>query len=132
MATQNAQIKTILIAEDDDLNFKFLEIIIRMAGYNVLWAENGVIAVDICREQHISLVLMDIRMPWMDGLEATKIIRSFNPTIPVIAQTAYALSGDHETARKAGCTMFITKPIDRKTVLSIIEELLQNENAEVM
>ncbi len=126
METLNAEKKTILIAEDDDANYKFLEIIMVMAGYNVVWAENGVIAVDICRNHDISLVLMDIRMPWMDGLEATKIIRSFKPSLPVIAQTAYALAGDHETARKAGCNRFITKPIDRRTMLSIIEELLND------
>jgi len=127
METNNVDKKTILIAEDDDANYKLLEIIIIMAGYNVVWAENGAVAVDICRNHDISLVLMDIRMPWMDGLEATKIIRSFKPTLPVIAQTAYALAGDYETARKAGCNRLITKPIDSKTMLAMIEELIGNE-----
>lgn len=118
--------KNILIAEDDDVNYKFLEIIITLAGYHVERAENGKTAVDICRNRDISLVLMDIRMPVMDGLEATKLIRSFNLSIPVIAQTAYTFSNDEQTARKAGCNMFITKPVSRKQVLSIIDQYLNS------
>jgi len=124
MATINPTNKTILIAEDDDANYKFLEIIISMAGYNVVRAENGAIAVDVCRNNEISLVLMDIRMPEMDGLEATRLIRKFNPSIPIFAQTAYSLAGDIETATHAGCSGFITKPINRKTVLSVLNDYL--------
>lgn len=114
--------KNILIAEDDDSNYKFLEIIIKMAGHNVLWAENGLVAVDLCRSEDVDLVFMDLRMPEMDGLEATREIRTFNPDIPIIAQTAYAFAGDEDTARKAGCNDFITKPISRKTVLAILKQ----------
>jgi CheY-like chemotaxis protein len=67
---------------------------------------------------------MDIRMPEMDGLEATRLIRKFNPLIPVFAQTAYSLPGDIETAINAGCTGFITKPINRKIVLSLLNNYL--------
>jgi CheY-like chemotaxis protein len=90
-------------------------------------AENGLIAVDICRNNVISLILMDIRMPEMDGLDATRLIRTFNPALPVIAQTAYSLPNDVETALKAGCNSVITKPINRKTILSVLNEYLNND-----
>jgi CheY-like chemotaxis protein len=118
--------KTILIVEDDDANYKFLEIIITIAGYKVVRAENGKDAVEICRNDNISLILMDIRMPGMDGLEATKLIRNFNSSVPVIAQTAYAFTNDERASIKAGCNMFITKPLNRKTILSIIDGYLTN------
>ena len=124
MPTKNVTEKTILVAEDDDANYKFLEIIISLAGYKVLRAENGAVAVEICRNSNISLVFMDIRMPEMDGLEATSRIRKFNTTLPVFAQTAYTMAADENTALNAGCTGYITKPISRKTVLSILNEYL--------
>lgn len=127
MTTKHETDHTILIAEDDDANYKFLEIIISLAGYNVLRAENGAIAVKICSNTNISLVFMDIRMPEMDGLEATRLIREFNTTLPVFAQTAYSLAADENTALNAGCTGYITKPISRKTVLSILNEYLKKE-----
>jgi CheY-like chemotaxis protein len=126
MSNNNSEHKTILVAEDDDANYKFLEIIISLAGYKVIRAENGAVAVDICRNNDISLVFMDIRMPEMDGLEATRQIRQFNTIIPVIAQSAFSLTEEDQNAISAGCTGFIMKPINRKTVVAILNEYLKS------
>lgn len=119
--------KNILVAEDDEANFKFLEIIIKIAGYNVLWAENGKIAVELCANNDISLVFMDIRMPEMDGIEATLNIHTFKPELPVIAQTAYALTAEELSWQQAGFNRFITKPINRNTILMLIDEFITNK-----
>jgi CheY-like chemotaxis protein len=116
--------KTILVAEDEAANFKYLEIILEQYGYHVLWAQDGAEAVEICRNNTISLIMMDIRMPGMDGLQATEIIRSFNLTVPIIVQTAYASVNDEKVAKEAGCSSFITKPIYRKTIQGILEKYL--------
>jgi CheY-like chemotaxis protein len=74
----------------------------------------------------ISLILMDIKMPEMDGLEATREIRKFNKTIPVIAQTAYALSGDKEKSIQAGCNGYLTKPVQTTELFSILDNYLDS------
>ena len=115
----------ILVAEDDANSFLYLEAILESAGYQFTHCSNGREAVvEIKRDPHYSLILMDIKMPEMDGLSATKEIRKFNTQIPIIAQTAYALSGDYEMAIKAGCNDYITKPIKRNILLDIIKKYL--------
>lgn len=100
----------ILIAEDTESNYLLVSTILRKE-YEVLWAHNGVEAVDMCKESNPNLILMDIRMPMMNGLEATKAIREFNKQIPIIAVTAFAFEKDRLEALNAGCTDYITKPI---------------------
>lgn len=100
----------ILIAEDIESNYKLLEIILRR-NYDILWAKNGRQAVDMTFELHPDAVLMDIKMPEMDGIEALREIRKRDTTLPIIMQTAYAFDTDRRAAEEAGCTGFLTKPV---------------------
>ena len=109
----------ILIAEDVESNYKLLEIILKKE-YELLWAKNGREAVDYALEHHPDAVLMDIKMPVMNGLDATKIIREENKEIPIIMQTAYAFSSDKENAMNAGASEVLVKPI----TLSILRNTL--------
>ncbi len=102
----------ILVAEDDDANRLYLEFILRKIVPTVLQASNGKEAVEICRAHpEITLVLMDIKMPIMNGLEATKEIKTFRKELPVIAITAYAMSGDEQKFLTEGCDDFLPKPV---------------------
>lgn len=113
----------LLIAEDDESNFFVLEVVVKKStGAKVIRATNGQEAVDFCRENpDITLILMDIKMPIMDGLEATKIIKTFRPELPVIAITAYAMSGDEQKALDAGCNDYLSKPVSMKTLVAKLE-----------
>lgn len=113
--------KNILIAEDEEANFQYLRLLLTHAGANVLHAKNGQEAVDMCQKNdHIDMVLMDMKMPKMDGYEATKSIKGFAPHIPIIAQTAYALVHDSKLALEAGCDDYISKPISRVLIMEKI------------
>ncbi|GHA30880.1 hypothetical protein GCM10007103_10520 [Salinimicrobium marinum] len=116
----------ILIAEDDKLNYLILKKIIENMGVtNILHAKNGEGAVEMVRDdKEISLVLMDIKMPKMSGEEATLQIRTFNPTIPIIAQTAFAMPGDRERFIEIGCNDYIPKPIDKKVLIKLLHKYL--------
>ncbi len=106
--------KIILVVEDEDYNYVFIREMLHASGAKLLWAKNGVEALDII-ENHpdIDLVLMDIKMPFMDGLEATRKIRETKPGIPVIVQTAYAMEEEREKIIDSGCDAYIAKPIAR-------------------
>jgi len=114
--------KHFLIAEDADLNYILLVEALRNTKANVTRAINGFDAVEACKINHFDLVLMDIRMPVMDGLEATKLIKSFKPQLPVIAQTANAEDDDIEQIKLVGCDDYIAKPINLKTFLKVIQK----------
>ena len=87
----------------------------------MLVAKTGIEAVEICRDnQDIDIVMMDIKIPGIDGYEATRQIRDFNKNVFILAQTAYAQSGDREKCIQAGCNDYISKPIDKKKLLEII------------
>ena len=116
----------ILIAEDDEVSEKLIDSYIKMFGTEVLKARTGVEAVEACRDNpDIDLILMDIRMPEMDGYEAIQQIRQFNKDVVIIAQTAYGLLGDREKAIKAGCNDYISKPINKDKLLSTIQKHLK-------
>lgn len=118
----------ILIAEDGDVNFMFLKTVLtKMPEFNFVIhrAENGKKAVEICEKNNqIELVLMDIKMPIMDGYEATKKIKQLRPQLPVIAQTAYSTEEDIQKAIAAGCDDFISKPIDRSLLKPILSRYI--------
>jgi len=119
--------KTILIVEDDETSFMLLSVFLSQGNYKLLYAANGRIAVDLFRENRdIDLILMDLKMPVVDGYIATLKIREMDKKIPIIAQTAYALAGDSKKAMDAGCTDYITKPIKKEILLSKVERLLNN------
>ena len=111
----------ILVAEDDDSNFKLIKAIIGKKC-DIEWAKNGGEMVQLFQEHQYraSAILMDIKIPLMNGLEATKIIRESNTEIPIIMQTAYAFSSDKENAMKAGATEVLVEPI----TLSILRTTL--------
>ena len=93
----------------------FLEIVIGTITSNILKARSGLEAVEIAgKNADIVLILMDIKMPVMDGLEATRQIRKFNPEVIIVAQTAYSLTGDREKAIEAGCNDYLSKPIKKE------------------
>ena len=103
----------ILIAEDVDANYRFVAAIMRGTKAKLTWAKNGKEAVEaILKDEHIHLVLMDLRMPIMDGYKAAEHIKTLKPEIPIIALTAYAVEGDMEKALEAGCDDYLSKPID--------------------
>jgi CheY-like chemotaxis protein len=111
----------ILVAEDDDISYTYLVEVIKSDKVKIMRATNGLEAVQLVRENpDFALVLMDIKMPEMDGLEATGRIRTFNADIPIVAQTAYALDGDREKALKSGCDEYIAKPFDSDHLLDIV------------
>lgn len=117
--------KRLLLAEDDDPSFLLLKAMLRKTGIEILRAKNGIEAVSLSRsESDISLILMDINMPEMNGYEATKIIKAEKPSIPVIAQTAYSISGDKERTIESGCDDYISKPIKKQELFSLIQKYI--------
>lgn len=117
--------KTVLIAEDVNDNFLFLKTYLRKTKINVLWAKDGREAIDMCTKNNdIDIVLMDIRMPNVDGYEATAEIKKMKPNMPVIAQTAYALNSDYQKVFDSGCNDYITKPILGASLLEKMAALL--------
>jgi signal transduction histidine kinase len=115
--------QTILIAEDDEVNFIFINILLKHDLVEVLRAKNGLEAVKACQTHPgIELVLMDLKMPEMDGFEATRQIKLHNSTLPVIAVTAYSDSQDQDKAMEAGCDEFITKPIKKEFLFKTLKQ----------
>ncbi|MDX9881291.1 MAG: response regulator [Prolixibacteraceae bacterium] len=115
----------ILIAEDVESNFLYLNAVLSKIDAKIFWAKNGTEAVEIFKSQHIDLILMDLQMPDMNGFEATKAIKMINPTIPVIAQTAFAMADDREKAIQSGCDDYLAKPIKSNDLLSVVKKYLQ-------
>ena len=112
--------KTILVAEDVASNYLFIDILLRSKNYNVLHAMNGYEAVETVLQQAVDLVLMDLKMPVMDGLTAIEKIREFKPDLPIIVLTASILPSNRETAFHVGCNDYMTKPIDSKFLMETI------------
>jgi PAS domain S-box-containing protein len=118
---------TVLIAEDDYSSYLYLEKLLSVKGIAILHTTNGADTVKVVSENpNISLILMDIKMSGMTGLDATRQIRQINKTIPIIAQTAYALAGDRESAIDAGCNDYISKPLNSSKLLRLIEDYIVN------
>ncbi len=117
--------KKILIAEDDNLSYKFLETVLKQREYETVHVKNGRDAVDYLKENvDVSLIFMDIKLPVMNGIDATIEIRKFLPQIPIIAQTAFAFTEDREAIIDAGCTDYISKPIEIEALISLLNKYL--------
>lgn len=114
--------KIILIAEDVDLNYFLLVEALKSTKAQIVRAKNGFEAIEYCRNNSVHLILMDIRMPVMDGMTATKEIRKFNAQIPIIAQTAQSEADDLENITSIGCNDYISKPINLKQFLSVVSK----------
>jgi len=115
--------KTILIVEDLELNIELLTQILE-DEYNLLVAKDGKQGVLLTEQNHPDLVLMDISLPVMDGYEATRNIRKALPFLPIIGLSAHAMQGDDEKARAAGCTDYLTKPVNEDLLLKKLKEYL--------
>jgi two-component system cell cycle response regulator DivK len=115
--------KTVLVVEDNDLNMKLFHDLLEMGGYNVLQAKDGMEGWRMAREQRPDLILMDIQLPSVDGLEVTKWLKDDEnlKSIPVIAVTAFAMKGDEEKVREGGCDAYIVKPISLFNFLETVD-----------
>lgn len=115
----------ILIVEDEEMNYYYLAQVLKAKSKNIYYARDGYSAIEICKNNPgINIVLMDIKLPGMDGLEATAEIKKIRPDLPIIAQTAYTLIGDREKALEAGCNDYISKPIDMDRLYTIIKNYI--------
>ncbi len=115
----------ILIAEDNYVNYELLDAIINRIGIQHFWAKNGIEAIDLLAEhENISLILMDINMPVMDGITATRIIREKEIKIPIIFQTAYYSEENQKECFKAGGNEFLSKPINLISLNSLLNKYL--------
>ena len=117
--------KAILVVEDDHINYSYLDALLKPTKAKILHAEKGEEAIVLCQDStFINVVLMDIRLPGMNGLETTKKILSFRKDLPVIAQTAFAAESDKLAALEAGCRDFIAKPIRANEMLEMIKKYM--------
>lgn len=113
----------VLIAEDDETNFLYIEAVMKKIGCKYIHAANGAEAVEMCKQNsNINLVLMDIKMPVMNGLEATQLIHGFIPELPIIATTAYAQTSDEYRFLSAGCNGYLVKPVKRDSLLLLLKK----------
>jgi PAS domain S-box-containing protein len=120
--------KVILVAEDEDMNVAYMQEVLSETKAKVLWARNGEEAVKTAKEHpEIDLILMDIKMPVMNGYDATIKIREFNKDVVIIAQTAYALTGEKDKTIAAGCNYYITKPIEINILLNTLNGFLNSK-----
>ncbi len=116
----------ILVAEDDNINYLLIEKLLKMLNFKVVRAKNGQEAVEICKQnKEVDLILMDIKMPSVDGHEAFAKIREFNKDIPIVAQTSYSFPEEIEKINKTGFNDFISKPIDKDKLYIIIRKYIQ-------
>ena len=123
------QTKTLLIAEDDEPTVQFYRAVLRPTEIRLLFAGNGFDAVELCKTHpEIALVIMDIKMPVMDGIEATRLIKSFRGNLAIIATTAFAFAGDKQRILDAGCDEYLAKPVTRDELLVMIQACLNNQD----
>ena len=119
------QSMNILIAEDEETNFHYLQTLLQSNNISITHAMNGSEAVEYVQKAHFDLVLMDLKMPVMNGFEATRIIRGLFPRLPIIAQTAFSQPEEKEQAISAGCNNFISKPINENELFKLINDSLR-------
>ncbi len=116
--------KTILVIEDNEINMKLVRTLLKIGGYRVLEVRDAETGIEVARRDKPDLILMDIQLPAMDGLEATRLIKREPEVqhIPVVALTSYAMQGDEKKALEAGCSGYISKPIDTRKFLEILSD----------
>ncbi len=119
--TYNWSTRNILVAEDEELNWFFVREMLRQTGATIHRARDGREVVDRARELVPDAILMDIKMPELSGIDAARLIRKFNASVPIIAQTAYVMAEEKEESLRAGCNHFVTKPLDRTTIMELID-----------
>lgn len=115
----------ILVVEDEKNNYLYLEELLKPQGANLLWADNGLTAIQmVLKHAEIDIVLMDIKLPVMDGLTAAKKIKMYRNKLPIIAQTAFGLEGDEEKTIAAGLDGYIAKPIVKAELFDKLTKFL--------
>lgn len=119
--------KTILVVEDNELNMKLVRSLLQLENYQIIEADNAEKGIQLARDHHPDLILMDIQLPGMDGLKATEVISNDAnlKDIPIVALTSYAMEGDKEKALAAGCVGYISKPIETRSFPEAIAKYLQ-------
>ena len=117
---------TILVAEDNESNYLLLSFLLR-SDYELLWAHDGVEALELYKSNHVDLILMDVRMPRMGGLATTEQIRLTDKEIPIIALTAFAFDSDRMQTLEAGCTDFLAKPINAEQLKAKLRKYIFGE-----
>ena len=119
--------KKVLIAEDEIMNYLYLEEALRETGITITWCKNGFEAVDtvVDKKTEFNIILMDIKMPKMNGYEATERIKTFNSTIPVIIQTAFAMPEERAKGFEVGGDEYLEKPIRQNTLLSVMNKFIK-------
>ncbi len=122
-----ATAKTVLVVEDNELNMKLFNDLLEAHGYRVLQTRDGLSALDIAKRERPDLILMDIQLPEVSGIEVTKWLKEDDSlrSIPVIAVTAFAMKGDEEKIREGGCEAYISKPISVVSFLQTIDSFLK-------
>ena len=127
MKTINLQEHTVLVVEDDSMSYKFLEIVLsKKTGINIIWAIDGQQALEYCKiYKHIDIILTDLQLPVIDGREFIRQIKSKNPEIPIIVQSANANTDEMERCDQLGCDVYLTKPINGELLIKHIEALLR-------
>ncbi len=113
--------RRILVAEDEELNWLFIREMLRKTGAEIMRAKNGKEAVSITKKYTPGIILMDIKMPEMNGIDATRMIRLHDKRVPIIAQTAFVMAQEKEESMQAGCNHFVTKPLDRTIIMELID-----------
>ena len=121
--------KRILVVEDNETNLYLITFILRKNGYEVIEARSGEDGIEMAIKEKPDLIIMDIQLPQIDGLETTRRIRASEADhrIPIVALTSYAMTGDREKALAAGCTGYIEKPINPETFMGEVEKYLKSE-----
>ena len=118
--------KKILVAEDDSANYLFIESFLKRTKSQVIWAKDGEQLLEIFKsEPGVDLILMDLRMPLLNGIDTTRIIRTTHPDLPIIALTAYAFADDREKSIEAGCNDYLTKPVKLEELSETLIKYLQ-------
>ncbi len=122
----NGSAKTVLVVEDNELNMKLFHDLLETHGYNIIQTKDGMDALRLAREHRPDLILMDIQLPEVSGLEVTKWLKEDEDlkSIPVIAVTAFAMKGDEEKIREGGCEAYIAKPISVTNFLETVHRFL--------
>jgi two-component system, cell cycle response regulator DivK len=123
--------KSILVVEDNELNMKLFHDLLEAQGYDVLQSQDGMEALKLARTHRPDLILMDIQLPEVSGLEVTKWLKEDEElkSIPVIAVTAFAMKGDEEKIREGGCEAYISKPISVASFLETVEKYLNQDQS---
>lgn len=127
VSEDKAMSKCVLIVEDNDLNMKLFHDLLEAHGYDTLQTKDGLEALQLARQHHPDLILMDIQLPEVSGLEVTKWIKEDDnlKSIPIVAVTAFAMKGDEEKIREGGCEAYIAKPISIAHFLETVKRFLQ-------